>query len=98
MRDYLKNNVIKFNIQFNSLYINGNINILMKNFEKDLVKTPFTIEFEDDNINYPCFYHTSNKKSYYFAGDEYLVIVNPLKVKEITNWYASSKKNKDEEE
>ena len=73
----------------------------MKNFEKELVKTPINIQFIDDQTEYVCFFNPSNEKSYYQVSDEFLMIVDALKVKEIKTWYEGSKKKRkgqDEEE
>lgn len=73
----------------------------MKNFEKELVKTPIQISFPEETTDYVCFYNPSNEKSYYQVNDEFLMIVDPGKVREIKKWFESSnikKRNSDEEE
>ena len=70
------------------------------NFEKELTKTSVSITFPDDAQSYACYYNPSSDKTYYAVNGEFLMIVNPQKVREVKDWYEDQKRKRhsDEEE
>ena len=63
----------------------------MDSIEKDLIQTDVKIRFPEEEKDYVCLYNNHNGKCYYKVNDEYLMIVNPQKVKEIQKWYEDTK-------
>ena len=63
----------------------------MDTLDKDLIHTDIKIKFPEEDKEYECLYNNHNGKCYYKVNDEYLMIVDQKKVKEIQKWYEDSK-------